>query len=86
MEKIIYAKTLFHQFESEYRLVIPVRANEEWSALFYHPEEITELYLGSAVTKDDKDGIVAMDKAVNPKIAIFLAGRDAQNALSFRRM
>jgi Protein of unknown function (DUF2971) len=52
MDKIIYAKKLAHQFESEYRLVIPVRANEDWSALLYHPEEITELYLGSAMTKD----------------------------------
>jgi hypothetical protein len=86
MDKIIYAKTLPHQFEREYRLVIPVQANEDWNALSYHPEEITELYLGSAMTKDDKDDIVAKAKAVNPNIAIFQAGRDAKNKLSFKRM
>jgi hypothetical protein len=86
MDKIIYAKTLPHQFESEYRLVIPLRANEDWNALSYHPAEITELYLGAAMIKDDKDEIVAEAKAVNPNIAIFQAGRDDKNELSFKRM
>ncbi len=86
MDKIIYAKTLPHQFESEYRLVIPVQANEDWNALSYNQDEITELYLGSAMTTDDKDDIVAKATAVNPNIAIFQAGRDAKSKLSFKRM
>ncbi len=86
MDKIVYAKTLPHQFESEYRLVIPIRANEDWNVLSYHPEEITELYLGMAMTKDNKNDIVAKAKAVNPNIAIFQSERDVKKNLLFKRM
>ena len=48
MHDIIYTKTLDWQHEKEYRLVIPLDEGEEdWSLLKFHPEEITELYLGA---------------------------------------
>ncbi|MGY3036596.1 hypothetical protein ACVIIV_005766 [Bradyrhizobium sp. USDA 4354] len=74
MEKIIYAKTLDWQHESEYRLAIPLQQGEEpWNTLPYHPEEITELYLGAAMIEADKKEIIALAKAVNPGIAVFQA-------------
>ena len=41
LEKIIYAKTLEWEHESEYRLAILLRQGEVWNTLAYHPEEIT---------------------------------------------
>jgi hypothetical protein len=59
MEKIIYAKTLDWQHEGEYRLAIPLASDEEpWNTLPFHPEEITEIYLGAAMTDADRAGIL----------------------------
>jgi len=74
MEKIIYAKTLDWLHESEYRLAIPLQQGEEpWNTLPYHPEKITEFYLGAAMIEADKKEIIALAKAVNPGIAVFQA-------------
>jgi hypothetical protein len=87
LEKIIYSKTLPWQHEGEYRLAIPLRKGEPpWNTLKYHPEEITELYFGLAMIKEDKDEIVAKAKALNPEIAIFQAVRDATTGLVFNRI
>ena len=59
LEKIIYAKTLEWEHESEYRLAILLRQGEVWNTLAYHPEEITELYLGLTMTKENKEEIIA---------------------------
>ena len=47
-------------------------------ALKFHPDEITEIYLGLAIV--NKDNVVAMAKALNPKIAVFETrwGNDAK--------
>jgi hypothetical protein len=72
MDKIVYSKTLKWQNEGEYRLAIPIGQDEEpWDTLKFHPEEITELYLGRAMDDADKADILAKAKALNPAIAIF---------------
>src|SRR5258707_1322369 len=77
MEKIIYAKTLKWQHECEYRLAIPLGQDEEpFDTLPYHPEEITEMYLGLAMDPMDRDEIVAKARALNQDIAIFQEKRD----------
>jgi|SRR5215467_14341247 len=86
LDKIIYAKTLPYKFEKEYRLAIPVGEEGDWSTLPYHPEEITELYLGLAMATEGKQDIVAKAKAVNPNIAIFQVSRDAGRKLAFKRL
>ena len=87
LEKIIYTKTLHWQHEAEYRLAIPLRQGEPpWNVLKYHPEEIIELYLGLAVTKEDKEDMVSRAKALNPEISIFQAGRDVNTKLTFNRI
>jgi hypothetical protein len=87
MEKIIYAKTLKWQHESEYRVAIPLGEDEEpYDTLSYHPEEITEMYLGLTMDPKDKDEIVANARAVNRDIAIFQAKRDAEGAIAFDRI
>lgn len=84
LEGIIYAKTNDYKFENEYRLAIPLgEAEEDYRTQPYHPEEITELYLGAAMTAADKEEIVVTAKALNPKIAIFQAKRDEQGKVSF---
>jgi hypothetical protein len=87
MEKIVYAKTLKWQHECEYRLAIPLGKDEEpCDTMSYHPEEITEMYLGLAMEPKDKEDIVAKAKAVNPDIAIFHAKRDAKGVIVFNRV
>jgi hypothetical protein len=86
MEKIVYAKTLKWQHECEYRLAIPLGKDEEpCDTMSYHPEEVTEMYLGLAMVPKDKEEIVAKAKAVNPDIAIFQAKRAAKDVIVFDR-
>lgn len=87
IERIIYTKTLGWQHEGEYRLAIPLRENEKpWNTLPYHPEEITELYLGSEMEKHNIECIVDMARTVNRDIAIFRAKRDRSGKLFFDQL
>ncbi|WP_407123446.1 hypothetical protein [Bradyrhizobium sp. STM 3561] len=52
----------------------------------FHPEEITELYLGAAMTDADKQEIIATAKALNPEIAVFQAKQDQEGRISFDRV
>jgi Protein of unknown function (DUF2971) len=86
MDKIIYSKTLQWEYESEYRLAIPLGQGEEpYETLKFHPEEITELYLGLAIDEADKADIQAKAKALNPNIAVFQSKRDTHGKLAFGR-
>jgi Protein of unknown function (DUF2971) len=84
--KIIYAKTSAWEHEGEYRLAIPLPPREDWNTLAYHPEEITELYLGLAMTDEDKKEILGKAKALNPNIAVFQVGRGPRDMLVFRAL
>lgn len=87
MEKIIYSKTLKWQHESEYRLAIPLGKNEKpYDTLSYHPEEITEMYLGHAMGPKDREMIVAKARTINRDIAIFQAKCRAAGAIAFDRI
>jgi hypothetical protein len=87
LEGIIYAKSNAYQFESEYRLAIPLGEGEEdYRTQPFHPEEITELYFGAAMTDADKQEIIAVAKALNPQIAVFQAKRDQAGTISFDRI
>jgi hypothetical protein len=87
IEKIIYAKALKLQHECEYRLAIPIGQDEEpYDTLSYHPEDITEMYLGLAMDLKDRDEIVAKARKINQNIAIFQAKRDAKSAIAFERI
>lgn len=81
--KIIYSKTLDWEYESEYRLAIPLGHGEkDWNALAYHPNEIAELYLGAKMSTESKAEIVGLAQAVNPHIKIFEMFYDANGKLS----
>lgn len=81
---IIYSKTMPYKFESEYRLAIPLDEGEEdYRTQPFHPEEITELYLGAAMTDADKQEILGTAKALNPDIAVLQAKRDGEGHISF---
>ena len=72
LDRIIYAKTNAYSFESEYRLAIFLGEGEaDYRTLAYHPEEITEIYLGAKMLEADRNDIVAKARAVNPAIRIF---------------
>lgn len=86
LERIIYTKTLDWQHEGEYRLAIPIRKDEKpWITLPYHPEEITELYLGLEMEKSDIEEIVAKARLISREIEIFRAKRDEGGRLVFDR-
>ena len=87
MEKIVYAKTLGWEHESEYRLAIPMRQGEEpWNTLRFHPEVITELYLGLAIENADMEEIIQTARAINPEILVFQAQRNGDRRLRFRKV
>jgi hypothetical protein len=87
IDKIVYSKTLEWEHESEYRLVIPLRQGEEpWETLKFHPEEITELYLGLAMDNADKADILAKAKVLNPEIAVFQMRRNQDRKLISDRL
>jgi len=71
MDKIVYAKTLEWEYENEYRLAIPVHSDNDWDTLSYHPEELSELYLGANAPDNWKAEVVALAETVNPEIAVY---------------
>jgi Protein of unknown function (DUF2971) len=71
LEKVIYAKTLEWEYESEYRLAIPLRDGEDWETLSYHPEEISEIYLGANAIDAWKAEVSALSETINPHIVIY---------------
>jgi hypothetical protein len=83
LEKIVYSKTLEWKHEQEYRLAIPLRAGEDWTTLAYHPEEVSELYLGTGITADARNEIVALARKLNSQIEIFQTVRHADRSISF---
>ena len=84
LDKIVYTKTLDWEHEGEYRLAIPVRKVEEpWDILPFHPEEVTELYLGASMRMKDLAEIVKCAKALNPSIRVYQALRDAGDKLFY---
>lgn len=86
VERIIYSKTLKWQHENEYRLAVPIRSGENWNTLPYHPEEVTELYLGLAMTNEDKEEIIHKARAINPSIDIIQIYRGANETLTFQKL
>lgn len=83
MDAIIYSKTLEWEYENEYRLAVPLGYGEkEWDTLLYHPEEISELYLGHKASADLKAEFVGLAQAVNPTIKIYDMGSDADGKLT----
>jgi hypothetical protein len=84
LKRIISAKTNAYKFECEYRLAIPLGEGEEdHRTQPYHPEEITELYLGEVMADADKQEIVAIAKALNADIAVFQVKRDGAGHIGF---
>lgn len=86
VDRVIYTKTLKWKHENEYRLAIPIRPGENWDTLPYHPEEVTELYLGRAMTNQNKEEIVDTAKAVNPVIKVFQVDSGKDGRLSCQKL
>jgi hypothetical protein len=86
VDRIIYTKTLRWQHEGEYRLAIPLKQNEEpWFTLSFHPEEVTELYLGLEMDEPDIEDIVDKARELNGNISIYRATRNRDGAIVFIR-
>ena len=54
-----------------------------YRTLPYHPDEVTELYLGASMKGSDKADILAKAKALNPRIKIFQVKRSNSGHISF---
>jgi hypothetical protein len=85
LHRIIHTKTLAWSYEREYRLSLPLREGEDWNTMPYHPEEISELYLGADQSGALKAEIVKLAQAVNPAVAIFDAAQGEDGELTFQR-
>jgi hypothetical protein len=83
IETIVYAKTLKWEHECEYRLAVPLGQGEEpYDTKPYHPDEITEIYLGGNMDAKDMDEILALAFAVNPDIKTFMTSGPSVTASS----
>jgi hypothetical protein len=79
MNTIIYSKTLEWEYENEHRLAIPLGHGEkDWNTLLYHPEEISEIYLGAKETDELRTELIGLAQSVNPAIKIFDMALDAE--------
>jgi Protein of unknown function (DUF2971) len=83
IDRVIYSKTLEWEYEKEYRLSIPVIGEDDWNTLAFHPEEISELYLGANMNDVVKAELVGLAKSVNPKIFILQSIRGPGGQISF---
>jgi Protein of unknown function (DUF2971) len=82
MRKIVYTKTKPWSYEREYRLAIPLEEGKEWNTMPYHPEEISELYLGANQPGIVKSDIIKLAQAVNPNIKVFDTAYDEKGKLT----
>ena len=57
-----------------------------WNTLKYHPEEITEMYLGCEMEKPDVEDIVGKARNVNIDIKIYRARRSSGGKLVFDQL
>ena len=68
----MYSKTLDWKYEREYRLAIPLgHGEQDWNLMPYHPEEISELYVGANAPDDLKTEFTELARDVNPQISVF---------------
>ncbi len=85
IERIIYTKTRQWEHEAEYRLAIPLaRGEESWDVLPYHPDEVSELYLGAATNENEKNEIVELAIARNPNIGIFETDHQSDDGIGYQ--
>jgi hypothetical protein len=84
IEQVIYTKTLEWEYENELRLAIPLRKGESWDTMPYHPEEISEIYLGPNAEDAWRAEVVALARSVNPSIVVHEMFYDANRNLLVR--
>lgn len=84
LEKIVYTKTLEWEYESEQRLAIPIVSEQDWDTLSFHPEEISEIYLGESSGAEWRNEVVGLAKAVNPAIVVMEMFRETNGNLLAR--
>ncbi|WP_342291453.1 hypothetical protein [Vibrio diazotrophicus] len=66
----------------EYRLAVPLFLGEKpWNTLPFHPEELTELHLGTEVEVEFKELVIDLARSINPQIAIFQVRRNSKGKL-----
>lgn len=83
LDKIIYTKTLEWEFEQEYRLSAPLAPGENYDTLRYHPEEVSELYLGANMKLIEKEEVVELARSRNAGVEIFQASFNDHGKIVF---
>lgn len=86
LDRIVYTKTSEWAYEHEHRLAIPIFNGENWDTIPYHPEEISELYLGAKMEDIEKNIIINLAKAINSNIIIFQTSIDTKNQFNFTKL
>lgn len=85
LNNIIYTKTKDWEYESEYRLAVPLLQYEQsWNTRPYHPEEIIELYLGANISEEHREKCIRLARTHNPKIDIFKIDTCQNDYVSFK--
>ncbi|MEQ1789713.1 MAG: DUF2971 domain-containing protein [Rickettsiales bacterium] len=86
MDNIIYTKTKEWEYEGEYRLATPVYPCENWETMTFHPEEISELYLGANISDTSRVKFITLAKSINQNILVFQTNSNSDGRLSFSRV
>jgi len=88
---LIFTKHIDWAYEKEWRISLPLQPNEKNSRGIYlehkNAEVFDSVYLGCRMSVIDKDEIIAIAKATNPKVSIY-QGRmsDCEFNLEFEKM
>lgn len=74
-DKLIYTKGREWEYEQEYRLYVPfcIQRSLAYATHKYHPEELTSVFLGCRMTRQNQEKAIALAKIANPSVAIYIA-------------
>lgn len=75
MDKLIFTKSCDWEYEQEYRLFVPfcIERSKSFTTLRYQSKELSSIFLGCRMNKQNRAKIINLAKAINPCVIIYEA-------------
>jgi len=75
MDKLIFTKSCDWKYEQEYRLFVPfcIERSKSFTTLRYQSKELSSIFLGCRMNKQNRAKIINLAKAINPCVTIYEA-------------
>jgi hypothetical protein len=89
IDSLVYTKAIEWNYEEELRLYIPdfVEVGQTRAYLSFHAEELSTVFVGCRTSEEHEREVVALSRAINPKVSIYRAVKDAREyRLGFERV